>query len=138
MSTYVPAWKGYIADVPQLWFKRCDGNVYHFDELTQASVQPDTNTIDINAGQSLYPVAYLPGQSTMTIDITSGQFDADLFAMANNTSFQDGELEGDVEVFWDARTNPRPNSLPVPYEYTRTWSKAETPLFHLDELEMYM
>lgn len=93
MSTYVPAWKGYIADVPQLWFKRCDGNVYHFDELTQANVQPDQSMIEINAGHSLYPVAYLPGQSTMTIDITSGQFDADLFAMANNAKFENGQIE---------------------------------------------
>lgn len=93
MSTYVPAWKGYIADVPQVWFKRCDGNVYHFDEITQANVQPDQSMIEINAGHSLYPVAYLPGQSTMTIDITSGQFDADLFAMANNSKFEDAEIE---------------------------------------------
>lgn len=93
MSTYVPAWKGYIADVPQLWFKRCDGNVYHFDELTQANVQPDQSMIEINAGHSLYPVAYLPGQSTMTIDITSGQFDADLFAMANNAEFEDAQID---------------------------------------------
>jgi type 1 glutamine amidotransferase len=35
--TYIPAYKGYIADVPRVWFKRCsDGRVFYFDEITQA------------------------------------------------------------------------------------------------------
>ncbi len=49
-NTYVPAYKGYIADVPQVWFKRCDGEVFHYDEITQASVNPQTNFTEINAG----------------------------------------------------------------------------------------
>lgn len=87
MATYVAAYKGYIADVPQVWFKRCDGEVFHYDEITQASANPQTNFTEINAGWSLYPVAYLPGQSTFEISMTSGQFNADLFAMANNRAF---------------------------------------------------
>ena len=87
MATYVAAYKGYIADVPQVWFKRCDGEVFHFDEITQASANPQTNFTEINAGWSLYPVAYLPGQSTMEISMTSGQFNAELFSMANKVNF---------------------------------------------------
>lgn len=87
MATYVAAYKGYIADVPQVWFKRCDGEVFHFDEITQASANPQTNFTEINAGWQLYPVAYLPGQSTFEISMTSGQFNADLFAMANDVKF---------------------------------------------------
>jgi hypothetical protein len=49
MSTYVPAFKGYITDVPEMWFKRCDGEVFHFDELTQASVTPNTQFTEVNA-----------------------------------------------------------------------------------------
>ncbi len=89
MATYVDAYKGYIADVPEVWFKRCDNQVFHFDEITQASVNPQTNFTEINAGWSLYPVCYLPGQSTMEISVTSGQFNADMFAMANNRKFED-------------------------------------------------
>lgn len=87
MSTYVAAYKGYIADVPQVWFKRCDGKIFHYDEITQASANPQTNYTEVNAGWSLYPVAYLPGQSTFELSMTSGQFNADLFAMANNRDF---------------------------------------------------
>ena len=87
MATYVKEFNGYVADVPRLWFKRCDGRVFYFDELTQASVTPQVNYTEINAGWSLYPVAYLPGQSTFEMSITSGKFEADLFVMANATEF---------------------------------------------------
>ena len=42
------------------------------------------NTIDINAGWSLFPVAVLAGQSTFEMQITSGKFEADLFSFTNN------------------------------------------------------
>lgn len=38
-------------------------------------------------GWSLYPVAYLPGQSTFEMSVTSGKFEADLFVMTNATDF---------------------------------------------------
>ena len=87
MATYVKEFNGYIADVPRLWFKRCDGRVFYFDELTNATVSPQVNYTEINAGWSLYPVAYLPGQSTFEMSITSGKFEADLFVMTNATQF---------------------------------------------------
>ena len=37
--------------------------------------------------QIWFPVAVLPGNSTFTMNFTSGKFDADLFAMANKTEF---------------------------------------------------
>lgn len=87
MATYIPAYKGYVTDVPELWFKRKDGKMFHYDQLTQASFTPNVNFTEVNAGWSLFPVAYLPGQSTMEMQATSGQFNADLFAMANNKTF---------------------------------------------------
>lgn len=87
MATYIPAYKGYVTDVPELWFKRKDGKIFHYDQLTQASFTPNVNFTEVNAGWSLFPVAYLPGQSTMEMQATSGQFNADLFAMANNKTF---------------------------------------------------
>lgn len=87
MATYIPAYKGYVTDVPELWFKRKDGKVFHYDQLTAASVTPNVNFTEVNAGWSLFPVTYLPGQSTMEMQATSGQFNADLFAMSNNKTF---------------------------------------------------
>lgn len=51
-------------DVPRVVFKRCDGQKFAFSELTSASIAADIGTIEINAGDSLFPVAVLPGQST--------------------------------------------------------------------------
>ncbi len=91
MATYVKSFNGYIADVPLLWFKRCDGKIFYFDELTQASITANPQFTEINAGWSTVPVAYLPGQSTFEMQITSGKFEADLFAMTNATSFKEEE-----------------------------------------------
>ena len=33
MATFSPALKGYVADVPRVVFRRCDGAAYFFDEL---------------------------------------------------------------------------------------------------------
>jgi len=88
MATYVKEFGGYVADVPRLWFKRCDGRVFYFDELTNATVSPQVNYTEVNAGWSLYPVAYLPGQSTFEMSITSGKFEADMFVMTNATEFK--------------------------------------------------
>lgn len=89
MATYAKPFGGYIADVPRLWFKRCDGRVFYFDELTQASVTPQINNTEINAGWSLFPVAVLPGQSTFEMSCTTGKFEADLFVMTNATKFEE-------------------------------------------------
>lgn len=91
MATYVKEFQGYIADVPRMWFKRCDGRIFYFDELTNATVTPQVNYTEINAGWSLYPVAYLPGQSTFEMSITSGRFDAELFVMTNATNFAEND-----------------------------------------------
>ena len=53
MALYNAKLKGYIADVPRVVFKRCDGKKWYFDELTAATVSADIQTIDINAGWSL-------------------------------------------------------------------------------------
>lgn len=91
MATYVKSFNGYIADVPLLWFKRCDGKIFYFDELTQASISANPQFTEINAGWSTVPVAYLPGQSTFEMQVTSAKFEADLFAMTNATNFKTEE-----------------------------------------------
>ena len=124
MATYVEKFAGYIADVPRLWFKRCDGRIFYFDELTAATVTPQINYTEVNAGWSLFPVAYLPGQSTFEMQITSGKFEADLFVMTNATKFSTNatfkmmhtetlELDGDNEV--ELTYTPVTGTISIPY-----------------------
>ena len=47
MATYNAALKGYVADVPKVVFRRCDGHAYAFTELTAATVSANIDTMDI-------------------------------------------------------------------------------------------
>lgn len=85
---YVSKFQGYVADVPEFWFKRIDGRIFHYNQLTQASVTPQVNFTEVNAGWSIYPVAYLPAASSLEMQLTSGQFDSSLFALANGADFE--------------------------------------------------
>ena len=127
MATYVKEFGGYIADVPRLWFKRCDGRVFYFDELTNATVSPQVNYTEINAGWSLYPVAYLPGQSTFEMQITSGKFEADLFVMTNATEFateENYEMPMTEILTPDASREVILDKLAVDGSIKITWPKA--------------
>lgn len=47
----------------------------------------NVNVTEVNAGWGLYPVAYLPAASAMEMQLTSGQFDSSMFALANGGDF---------------------------------------------------
>ena len=47
MATYNNALKGYVADVPKVIFRRCDGRAYAFDELTAATVSANIDTMNV-------------------------------------------------------------------------------------------
>lgn len=124
MATYVDKFAGYVADVPRMWFKRCDSRIFYFDELTAATVTPQVNYTEVNAGWSLFPVAYLPGQSTFEMQCTSGKFEADLFVMANATKFTENttykmthterlEVDGDNQV--ELSHTPVTGTISIPY-----------------------
>lgn len=114
---YIPAFKGYVADVPEFWFKRIDGKIYHYNQLTQASAVPNVNFQEVNAGWSLYPVAYLPQASSLEISMTSGEFDSSLFELANGGLF---EKDATYKM-------PVTETLPV-YSNMVTLSCTETPV----------
>lgn len=90
---YSPELKGYIVDVPEVWLHRFyDDRVFHYNKLASCDFTPNTQTIDINGGWSLYPIARLPGQSTLEINMESAEFDAELFAMANGVEFTESPV----------------------------------------------
>ena len=114
---YVKQFGGYIADVPKVYLKRCDNDrVFVLDELTQASVTPSVNTTEINAGWSLFPVAVLAGQSTFEMQITSGKFEAELFAFTNQKD--QWETDADFEVPGTAfeEVNKTDNSISLKHQ----------------------
>ena len=48
--------------------------------------------MDINAGWSIFPAATLPGQSTFEMSLTSGEFNAELFSMANKEEYANDDF----------------------------------------------
>jgi hypothetical protein len=87
MAKYIKSLGVYIADVPRVFFNRCDGRAFVLDELTSCTMTPQTNYLDVNAGWSSLPVAQLPGTTTMEMAITSGKFQLDLFEMSTGVNF---------------------------------------------------
>ena len=61
---YLDKYNGYIADVPNIEFVRCDGTVFAYDELTSASMTAGHNMITITGGQGNFPLAYIDTDST--------------------------------------------------------------------------
>jgi len=104
-------------DVPKVYLKRCgDDKTFVLDEITQASVTPSVNTVEINAGWSLFPVAVLQGQSTFEMQITSGKFESELFSFANNKNVWENDEAFEVPGTMIEEVNATDNSITLPHE----------------------
>lgn len=89
---YLDKYQGYMADVPNIEFSRCDGTVFAYDELTSASMTAGHNTITITGGQGNFPLAYIDTDSTLEFTFESAQFKLDLFEMANGAQQEEGDF----------------------------------------------
>lgn len=96
---YIDKYNGYLADVPNIEFVRCDGEVFSYDELSSASMTAGHNMITITGGQGNFPLAYIDTDSTLEFTFESAQFDIDLFEMANGAH----TVEGDFGTLESAR-----------------------------------
>lgn len=92
---YIEKYDGYLADVPEIDFVRCDGTMFSYDELSSASLTAGHNMITITGGQGNFPLAYIDTDSTLELNFESSQFKLDIFEMANGAQ----QVEGDFGVF---------------------------------------
>lgn len=92
---YIEKYDGYLADVPEIDFVRCDGTMFSYDELSSASLTAGHNMITITGGQGNFPLAYIDTDSTLELQFESAQFKLDIFEMANGAT----QVEGDFGVF---------------------------------------
>ena len=96
---YIEKYNGYLADVPNIEFVRCDGTVFAYDELSTASMTAGHNMITITGGQGNFPLAYIDTDSTLEFTFESAQFNMEIFEMANAAKI----VEGDFGVLESAR-----------------------------------
>lgn len=89
---YLEKYNGYLADVPNIEFVRCDGTVFAYDELNSASMTAGHNMITITGGQGNFPLAYIDTDSTLEFTFESAQFTLEIFEMANGVSQEEGDF----------------------------------------------
>lgn len=110
---YIEKYQGYIADVPNIEFVRCDGTVFAYDELTSASMTAGHNMITITGGQGNFPLAYIDTDSTLEFTFESAQFQLEMFEMANATK----QVEGDFGMLESKRFDVESGlKITLPYE----------------------
>ena len=90
MAIYVHKFGGFIADVANIDFKRCDGIVYSCNTATATNMTPTANSLSITGGQSQYPIGFIDTDRGLECSFTNAMFDGDMFEIANATVAEDG------------------------------------------------
>ena len=89
---WLDKYKGFLADVPNITFVRCDGTAFSYDALSSASMTHNHNTITITGGQGAFPLAYIDTDSTLEFQFESAEFNLDIFEMANAVTIEEGDF----------------------------------------------
>lgn len=110
---YIPKYDGYLADVPNIEFVRCDGTVFAYDELNSASLTAGHNMITITGGQGNFPLAYIDTDSTLEFTFESSQFTLEIFEMANGVTQEAGDFGMLESNRFDVLTGLK---ITIPYE----------------------
>ena len=110
---YVEKFGGYIADNPIIDFERCDGRVFHYDEVNTSGFTNGTETITITGGQGNFPLAILDTTKTQEFTYEISNFTMEMFEMTNATNAANGDF-GTLETGrFEVATGPK---ITIPYE----------------------
>lgn len=90
MAIYVHKFGGFIADVANIDFKRCDGTVQSCTTATATNMTPTANSLSITGGQGQYPIGFIDTDRGLECSFTNAMFDGDMFEIANATVAEDG------------------------------------------------
>ena len=110
---YLAQCGGYIVDVPNIDFVRCDGTVFSYDELSTAGLSRTQNSVTITGGQSAYPVAIIDTDSTSEFTFASSQFTMDMFEMAQSAKQKIGDFGTRESNRFEVAAE---NKITIPYE----------------------
>ena len=89
---WIDKYQGFMADVPDITFIRCDGTAFSYDTLTSASMTHNHNTITITGGKGSFPLAYIDTDSSLEFTFECAEFNLDIFEMANAVSIEEGDF----------------------------------------------
>ena len=89
---WIDKYQGFMADVPDITFIRCDGTAFSYDTLTSASMTHNHNTITITGGTGSFPLAYIDTDSSLEFTFECAEFNLDIFEMANAAEIEEGDF----------------------------------------------
>ena len=89
---YLEKYNGFMADVPDITFVRCDGTPFSYDTLTSASMTHNHNTITITGGTGAFPLAYIDTDSSLEFTFECAEFNMDIFELANAAKIVEGDF----------------------------------------------
>lgn len=89
---WIDKYQGFMADVPDITFIRCDGTAFSYDTLTSASMTHNHNTITISGGTGSFPLAYIDTDSSLEFTFECAEFNLDIFEMANAVQIEEGDF----------------------------------------------
>lgn len=108
---YVPELKGFIVDVPNITFIRCDKEVFYYDNVSTSNITPAENRLTINGGQGSFSLASIKTDSTLDITFASADFGIDMFSMASGENIVTKERA----IVESGRFNVTANTLTIPH-----------------------
>lgn len=90
-SIYMEEYKGFLYDVPNMDFIRCDGKPYHYDKVSTSDATFSAETTPINGGQGKLPIGWIETGATQEVTLASAEFDLEMFEMANAAKLTTGD-----------------------------------------------
>lgn len=129
MPIYSEKYNGFIADVANIDFKRCDGKIYSCKHATATSITPNVNVTEITGGQSQYPIGFIDAGRGLECSFTNAMFDMDMFEIMNTGDAVDGEQSILESKSFTVTTGP---AITMPFDvdensvYIRGLEKAAT------------
>lgn len=113
MGVYIKKFGGYVADNPNIDFKRCDQRVFSYDQVNTSGFTNGNETLTINGGQGAFPLAYLDTTKTLEFTFDIANFDLEIFEMANALNAANGDY-GTLETkLYSVVTGP---AITIPFE----------------------
>ena len=110
---WIDKYQGFMADVPDITFIRCDGTAFSYDTLTSASMTHNHNTITITGGTGSFPLAYIDTDSSLEFTFECAEFNLDIFEMANGVSIDEGDFGSYESGRYAVETG---NKITLPFE----------------------
>lgn len=90
-SIYMEEYKGFLYDVPNIDFIRCDGTAYHYDRVSTSDANFSSESTPINGGWGKLPIGWIETGSTQEVTYASAEFDLLMFEMANAAKITTGD-----------------------------------------------